>query len=226
MWISTGFTAGLSNTRGHTPNITLGNASKTSPALPGDRPGNCGDKLYGSEGPQHPSEPWDTCHWPAECCHTLKHAGQAASVSNQEIQSRPSQALWGRPLDGPAGRWTWQRECRCQSPRQRPHVLPQCGVWSTTPQCPPGTPSSQSITTLGWAPNAWRTEPSTTCVPGSCLSGLIIQLSTTIRRGKFVSWTPLTSNFWRRDSNSTDWWHFFLLTSATTWWKWKCASVK
>ena len=125
--------------------------------------------------------------------------------------------VWERPFDSPAGWWTWLRECRCQSPLQLPHVLPRCGVWSTTLRRPPDASSH---------PSAWRTEPSTARVPDSHLSGLIIQLSTTIPRGKFVGWTPLTSNFEQRDSNFTDWWHFFLLTSETTWWKWKCTSVK
>ena len=116
----------------------------TSPAPPGNRPENCGDKPYDSEGPRHPSESWYMCYWPAECCHHLGHAGPAANASSQKTPSRPSQALWERPLDGPTGRWTWQRECRCQSPLQRPHVLPRCEVWSTTPRRPPGAPSHPS----------------------------------------------------------------------------------
>ena len=79
--------------------------------------------------------------------------------------------------------------------------------------------SSQSITTLGWAPNAWKTKPSTARVPGSHPSGLIIQLSTKIPRGKFVGLTLLTSNFWRRDSNLTAWWHFILKKNwVVSWW--------
>ena len=116
----------------------------TSPAPPGNHLQNCGDKPYDSEGPRHPSELWDTWYWPAECRHPLGHAGPAANASNRKTPSRPSQALWERPLDGPAGRWTWQRECQCQSPLQLPHVLPRCGVWSTTPRRPPGAHSRPS----------------------------------------------------------------------------------
>ena len=116
----------------------------TSPAPPGNRPENCGDKPYDSEGPRHPSESWCTCYWPAECRHPLGHAGPAANASSRKTPSRPSQGLWERPLDGPTGRWTWQQECRCQSPLQLPHVLPRCEVWSTTPRRPPDAPSHPS----------------------------------------------------------------------------------
>ena len=60
----------------------------TSPVPPGNRPENCGDKPYDSEGPRHPSESWDTRYWPAECRHPLGHAGPATNASNRKI------ALW------------------------------------------------------------------------------------------------------------------------------------
>ena len=139
---STGFTAGLSSARGHTPNITLGNALNQS----------CASWWSPRKLVINLMILRDLCI--LQNLET-RATGQPSVVTLSDMQDQRQMLQIGRPHQGPhklceKGHLTVQlgggldNECPYQSPLQLPHVLPLCGLWSTTPRRPPGVHSRPS----------------------------------------------------------------------------------